>query len=75
MSLAPGAFVRHDVLRFGKIGSPRVLRWDQVLLNQNSVRRYVMIVAGVIVRRVASREISSEWIYPGARTDAGLAAV
>ena len=50
VSLAPGVFVLHHVLCFGKIGGARVLRWDQVArFNQNSVRRYVMNVAAVIV--------------------------
>ena len=51
MTLAPGVFVWDHVLRFGKIGRTRVLRRDQVTrLHQNSVRRYVMNVAAVIVR-------------------------
>ena len=51
MSLAPGVFVRDDVFRFGKIGRSRVQRRVQVVnVNQNSVRRYVMTVAAVIVR-------------------------
>lgn len=50
MSLAPGAFVRHNVFRFGEIGSVQILRRDQVTgLYQNAVRRYVMTVAGVVV--------------------------
>jgi hypothetical protein len=50
MTLAPGVFVRHDVLRFSKIRRSRVQRRVQVVnVNQNSVRSYVMNVAGVIV--------------------------
>jgi hypothetical protein len=79
MTLAPGVFVRHDVFRFGKIGGARILRRDQVTgLHQNAVRRYVMTMAGVIVRtsgRVPGGKIAGEWIDPGARTDAELAAV
>ena len=56
--LAPGAFVRDDVLRFGKIGGARILRRDQITrLNQNSVRGYVMNVAAVIVRLYYLRKI------------------
>jgi hypothetical protein len=51
MTLAPGVFVRHDVFRFGKIGSVRILRRDQVTgVHQNPVRCYIMTMAGVIVR-------------------------
>ena len=75
MTLAPGAFVRDDVFRFGKIGCPRVLGSAQVGdVNQNSVSRCVMSVAGVIVRCV-TREIPGERVDPGARTDQVLGAV
>ena len=51
VSLAPGIFVLHHVLCFGKIGGALILRWDQVVrFNQNPVRRYVMIVAAVVIR-------------------------
>ena len=51
VSLAPGVFVGDHVLCFGKIGSALILRRDQVArFNQNSVRRYVMTVAAVVVR-------------------------
>ena len=51
MTLAPDAFVRDDVIRFGKIRRPRIERGVQVVnVNQNSVRRYVMTVAAVVVR-------------------------
>ena len=51
MTLAPSAFVRDDVIRFSKIGRAWVHRRAQVInINQNSVRRYVMNVAAVIVR-------------------------
>ena len=51
VTLAPGVFVPHHVLRFGKIGSAWVLRWDQVArFHQNSVRRYVMLVAAMVIR-------------------------
>jgi len=51
VSLAPSVLMPHHVLCFGKIGSARILRWDQVArFNQNSVRRYVMIVAAVVIR-------------------------
>ena len=50
MTLAPGVFVRHDVLRFSKIRRSRVQRRIQVVnVNQNSVRGYIMAVAGVII--------------------------
>jgi hypothetical protein len=50
MTLAPGVFVRDDVLSFSKIRRTRVQRRVQVVnVNQNSVRRYVMSVAAVIV--------------------------
>ena len=50
MTLAPSAFVRDDVFCFGKIGSVRILRRDQVAgLHQNAVRSYVMTVAAVVV--------------------------
>ena len=76
VSLAPGVLVLHHVLCFGKIGGARILGWDQVVgFNQNSVRRYVMIVAGVVIRCKTGREISGEWIDPGTRTDAELVAV
>jgi hypothetical protein len=53
MTLAPDAFVGDDVIRFGKIGRPRILRWDQITrLHQNSVRCYVMTMAAVVVRGV-----------------------
>lgn len=51
VSLAPGVFVRDHVLCFGKVGSARILRRDQVArFHQNSVRRYVVTVTGVVVR-------------------------
>jgi hypothetical protein len=51
MTLAPSVFMRDDVLRFSKIRRSYVQRRVQVVnVNQNSVRRYVMNVAGVIVR-------------------------
>ena len=51
VSLAPGVFMPHHVLCFGKIGGARILRREQVVrFNQNSVRRYVMNVAGVVIR-------------------------
>jgi hypothetical protein len=51
MRLAPDAFVRDDVIRFGKILRPRVQGCIQIVnVNQHSVRRYVMTVAGVVVR-------------------------
>lgn len=75
VSLAPGVFVRDDVLRFGKIGGARVLCRDQVTrFHQNSVGGCVMTVTGVIVREITV-ETSGERIDPGARTDASLAAV
>lgn len=53
VSLAPGVFVRDHVLCFGKVGSARILRWDQVArFHQNSVRGDIMNVAAVIVRCV-----------------------
>lgn len=51
VSLAPGIFVLHHVLCFGKIGGAWVLGRDQVArFNQNSVRRHVMIVVRVVIR-------------------------
>ena len=76
MTLAPGAFVRDDVIRFGKICRNSIQRRIQVVnVNENSVRRYVVTVAGVIVRGIARRQISRERIGPGARTDAELASI
>ena len=76
VTLTPGAFVRDDVFRFGKIRCAHVHRCVQVVnVNQNPVRRYVMNVTSVVVRVWTLWEISCEWIDPGARTDAGLAAV
>ena len=50
MTLAPGAFVGDNVFRFGKIRRAGVQRRVQVVnVNQDSVRRYVMTVAAVIV--------------------------
>jgi len=50
MRLAPGVFVRDDVLGFGKVRRSRVERRVQVVnINQNSVRRCIMTVPGVIV--------------------------
>src|SRR5207244_12560300 len=43
MRRAPDAFVRDDVIRFGKVLRPYVLRGIQVVnVNHHSVRRYVM---------------------------------
>ena len=51
MTLAPAAFVRDDIFRFGKISRARILRGDQVTgLHQNPMRRYVMSVAAVVIR-------------------------
>ena len=75
MTLAPGVFVRDDVFCLSKIGGARVLRRDQVIrFHQNSMRRYVVNVTAVIVR-LRTWENTGEWIDPGARTDAPLAAV
>ena len=50
VTLTPGAFVRDDVIRFGKICSPGVEGRIQVVnVNENSMRRYVVTVASVIV--------------------------
>ena len=50
MTLAPGAFVRHNIFGFGKIRRSRVQRRVQVVnVDQNSVRGYVMTVPTVIV--------------------------
>jgi len=52
MTLAPGVFVRDDVLRFGEIEGALVLGRNQVTrVHQNSMRGYVMTVTGVIVGR------------------------
>ena len=76
MSLAPGALMWDDVFRFGKIGSVRILRRDQITgIYQNPVRCYVMTVAAVIVRCITRRETSGERIDPGTRTDPTLVAV
>ena len=79
MGRAPDAFVRDDVIRFSKVLRPRVQRRIQVVnVNQHSVRRYVMNVAAVIIwrcLRIATREKTSEWIDPCARTNAGLGTV
>src|SRR6266480_954819 len=75
MTLAPGSFVGDNVFRFGKIRRSRVQRCVQVVnVNQNSVRRYVMTVAAVIVR-CRTGKTSGERVHPGARADSGLAAV
>jgi hypothetical protein len=51
VTLAPDAFIRDDVFRFGKIGRPRVQRRVQVINgNQHPVRGYVVNMAGVVVR-------------------------
>ena len=50
MSLAPGAFMRDDVLRFGKIGHARIATCQVTRINQNPVRDTVVHVAAVIVR-------------------------
>src|SRR5207245_4754083 len=71
----PGLCALNDLFGLGKIGSALVLRWDQVTgVHQNSVRRHVMNVTAVIVRS-GTYETSGERIDPGARTDAGLAAI
>src|SRR5215468_1644982 len=79
MTLAPCAFVRHDVLCFGKIRRPRIQRRAQVIdTNEHSVRRYVMKMAVVVVwrrLRVSSREKSGERIDPTTRTNAVLPSV
>ena len=76
MALAPGAFVRDDVTRFGKICRPRVERSVQVIdVNQNPVCRGVgrgVHVAAVIVCGVTRGEASRKRIDPAARTNAVL---
>ena len=75
MTLAPGVFVWDDVFRFGKIEGALVLGRDQVTrVHQHSVRGCVMTVAGMIVG-CRTYKAPGERIDPGARTDAGLAAV
>src|SRR5262249_525609 len=76
MTLAPSPFVWHNVFRFGKIRCPLVYRSVQVVnVHQNSVRRYVMNVASMVIGVRVLGEISGEWIDPGARTDQVLGAV
>jgi len=76
MRLAPGVLVWNHILCFGEIGGALILVWNQVTrFNQDPVRRYVVIVAAVIVRSKARREVSSKWIDPCARTDPELVAV
>jgi len=76
VACAPGAFERDYVIRLGKIRRAGVQGRIQVVnIDKNSVGRYVMSVAGVIIRCIPRREISGEWIHPGARTDPKLIAV
>jgi len=52
MRRAPDAFVRDDVICFGKILRPSVQRRVQVVnVNEHSVRRCIVAVAAVVVRR------------------------
>ena len=50
MTLAPGVFVRDDILRFGKIEGALVLGRNQVIrVHQHSMRGCIMTVTGVII--------------------------
>ena len=74
MCLAPRVFVRANVCRFGKIGGTLVEVCVQVVdLHADPVRHAVMVMTVVIVR--AGLERACERIDPGARADAGLAAI
>jgi hypothetical protein len=65
--LAPGVFVRSDILRFGEIGRARIERCVQIInLNQNPVRNAVVCMAAVVVR--CRREFPCKGINPSART-------
>ena len=59
MRLAPGVFVRSDILRFGEIGGAWILRWDpsRSLSTMTRCDTPVVAVAAVIVggRWVTSR--------------------
>ena len=71
VTLAPGVLMRSDVLRFGEIGRPGILRRRQVAhFYQNPVR-----CAAVSVARVAGCtrwEDAGKGIYPSTRTQATL---
>ena len=70
MSLAPGVFMRSDILGFGEISRARIRSRGQIAdCDENPMRRAGMRVAGVIVRISGSRV--SPWIETGKRIDPG----
>ncbi len=67
IGLAPGIFMRSDILTFGKIGRARILRRVQVAhCHRDPVRGGCMRVAGVVRRAWRSREYAGKGIHPGA---------
>src|SRR6267143_2160145 len=71
VGLAPGVFMRSDVLRFGVIGRAWIQRRVQVApLHQKPVRDASFSVARVL--RCARWEGTGKGIHPGARTQATL---
>ena len=74
MRLAPGVLVWTKVSGFAKISRTRILRCVQVAdVNSDPVRHAVVVVASVIVG--VRWKGSGKGIDPGARADAGLAAI
>jgi hypothetical protein len=74
MRLAPGVLVWTKISGFAKIGRTRILCRVQVAdINPDPVRHAVVMVASVIVG--ARWKGSGKRIDPGARADAGLAAI
>ncbi len=74
MRLAPGVLVRTKISGFAKISRTRILCGVQVAdINPDPVRHAVVMVASVIVG--ARWKGSGKRIDPGARADAGLAAI
>src|SRR5215831_5202272 len=66
IGLAPGVFVRRDVLAFKVIGGAGILRWIQIAdVNWRSMRYIVMGVASVIAGNVLPVTICPGGVEPG----------
>ena len=68
MTLAPGVFMRGDILSFGKIGGARIERCVQIIYLTNNPVRYAGVVVTAVLVAEFDGKVSGKRIDPGTRT-------